>query len=168
MVSLARLLPNLRIAPDDRVEKRVKEAHHGGRMRKRILLVEDDQHSRNGLQASLLAEGHGVEGVSDGWQAFRKIKEGVFDLAVVDLDLPTVFGVPVTGWDVVRILRAYSPELPIIMTSAQEDGGIQRLVKRFKVSTFMVKPIDPASIKAFIRGLDQQIPQKTAMDCSVC
>jgi len=27
--------------------------------------------------------------------------------------------------------------------SAQEDGSIQRLVKRFKVSTFMVKPIDP-------------------------
>lgn len=137
-------------------------------MRKRILLVEDDQHSRSGLQASLLADGHGVEGVSDGWQAFRKIKEGVFDLAVVDLDLPAVLGVPVTGWDVVRILRAYSPELPIIMTSAQEDGGIQRLVKRFKVSTFMVKPIDPASIKAFIRGLDQQIPQKAVMDCSVC
>ena len=137
-------------------------------MRKRILLVEDEQQSRTGLQASLLAEGHGVEGVSDGWQAFRKIKEGIFDLAVVDLDLPPVLGVLVTGWDVVRILRAYSPEIPIIMMSAQEDGGIQRLVKRFKVSAFMVKPIDPASVKAFIRGLDQQAPKTTVVDCSVC
>jgi DNA-binding response OmpR family regulator len=137
-------------------------------MRRRILLVEDDHHSRNGLQAALLAEGHGVEGVSDGWQAFRKIKEGIFDPAVVDLDLPSVLGVPVTGWDVVRILRAYSPEIPIIMMSAQEDGGIQRLVKRFKVSTFMVKPIDPATVKSFIRGLDQQVPRATVVDCSVC
>jgi DNA-binding response OmpR family regulator len=137
-------------------------------MRKRILLVEDDQHSRNGLQASLLAEGHGVEGVSDGWQAFRKIKEGIFDLAVVDLDLPSVLGVLVTGWDVVRILRAYAPEIPIIMMSAQEDGGIQRLVKRFKVSAFMVKPIDPASVKTFIRGLDHQTPKAAVVDCSVC
>lgn len=136
-------------------------------MRKRILLVEDDQHSRNGLQVSLLAEGHGVEGVSDGWQAFRKIKEGIFDLALVDLDLPSVLGVLVSGWDVVRILRAYSPEIPIIMMSAQEDGGIQRLVKRFKVSAFMVKPIDPASVKAFIRGLDQQSPKAAVVDCSV-
>ena len=137
-------------------------------MRRRILLVEDDQHSRNGLQASLLAEGHGVDGVSDGWQAFRKIKEGIFDLAVVDLDLPSVLGVLVTGWDVVRILRAYSPEIPIIMVSAQEDAGIQRLVKRFKVSAFMVKPIDPASVKTFIRELDRQTPKAAVVDCSVC
>ena len=137
-------------------------------MRRRILLVEDDQHSRNGLQASLLAEGHGVEGVSDGWQAFQKIKEGIFDLAVVDLDLPPILGVSVTGWDVVRILRAYSPEIPIIMMSAHEDGGSQRLVKRFKVSIFMVKPIDPASVKAFVRGLDQHPPKAAVVDCGVC
>lgn len=115
-----------------------------------------------------MAEGHGVEGVSDGWQAFRKIKEGIFDLAVVDLDLPSVLGVLVNGWDVVRILRAYAPEIPIIMMSAQEDGSIQRLVKRFKVSAFMVKPIDPAGVKAFIRGLDRQTPKTSVVDCSVC
>ena len=137
-------------------------------MRKRILLVEDDEHSRNGLQFSLLAEGHGVEGVSDGWQAFRKIKEGIFDLAIVDLDLPSVLGVLVTGWDVVRILRAYSPAIPIIMMSAQDDAGIQRLVKRFKVSAFMIKPIDPAKVKACIRELDVEIPNAGAVDCSVC
>lgn len=73
-----------------------------------------------------------------------------------------------TGWDVVRILRAYSPEIPIIMMSAQEDDGVRRLVKRFKVSTFLVKPIDPASVKAFIRGLDQQASKAAVVDCSVC
>jgi len=148
--------------------RREASAEPGYTMRRRVLLVEDDQHSRNGLQVSLVAEGHGVEGVSDGWQAFRKIKEGVFDLAVVDLDLPAVLGVPVTGWDVVRILRAYSPEIPIIMMSAQEDEGIRRLVKRFRVSTFMVKPIDPADVKAFIRGLEQQASRTEVVDCGVC
>ena len=137
-------------------------------MRKRILLVEDDEHSRNGLQLFLLAEGHGVEGVSDGWQAFRKAKEGVFDLAIVDLDLPSVLGVLVTGWDVVRILRAYSPEIPIIMMSAQDDGGIQRLVKRFKVHAFMIKPIHTEKLKACIQRLDVETAAATTVDCSVC
>jgi hypothetical protein len=41
-------------------------------------------------------------------------------------------------------------------------------VKRFKVSTFMVKPIDPATVKSFIRGLDQHVPKATVVDCSVC
>jgi hypothetical protein len=60
---------------------------------------------------------------------------------------------------------AYSPESDILVSA--EDGGI-RLVKRFKVSTFLVKPIDPASVKAFIRGLDQQASKAAVVDCSVC
>ena len=136
------------------------------RMRKRILLVEDDQHSRKGLQDCLLAEGHGVEAVSDGWQAFRKIKEGVFDLAIVDLDLPPVLGVVVTGWDVVRILRAYFPEIPIIILSAQVDKLTLRLVERFKISTFIVKPIDPPRVKSVIRELGSAAQRVPAVECA--
>ncbi len=137
-------------------------------MRRRILLVEDDQHSRNGLQASLGADRHGVEAVSDGWEAFRRIKEGAFDLAVVDLDLPPVHGVLVTGWDVVRILRAYCPNISIILTSAQGDDEVRRLAKRFKVSVFLVKPIDPNDVKLFIQGLDRVAQDVAVVDCSVC
>jgi CheY-like chemotaxis protein len=135
--------------------------------RKRILLVEDDQHSRKGLQASLLADGHGVEAVSDGWQAFRCIKDGAFDIALVDLDLPPVMGVPVTGWDVARILRAYDPAIPIVVMTAQEDEGVQRLARRFKLSAFMVKPVDTAKIRAFIRTLGHEIPRGVAAECTV-
>ena len=137
-------------------------------MRKRILLVEDDRHSRDGLQASLASDKHGVEAVSDGWEAFRRIKEGAFDLAVVDLDLPPVLGVLVTGWDVIRILRAYCPNIPIILTSAQGDDEVRRLAKRFRVSVFMVKPIDPNAVKAFIQGLDHNNQDIAVVDCSVC
>jgi DNA-binding response OmpR family regulator len=137
-------------------------------MRKRILLVEDDPHSRNGLQASLVSDRHGVEAVSDGWQAFRRIKEGCFDLAIVDLELPPVQGVVVTGWDVVRILRAYCPDISILVMSAQGDDEVRRLAKRFKVSDFMVKPIDPGVVKAFIKGLDRKTHEVSVVDCSVC
>jgi CheY-like chemotaxis protein len=136
-------------------------------MRRRILIVEDDQHSRKGLQDSLLTDGHSVEAVSDGWQAFRKIKEGVFDLAIVDLELPPVLGVAMTGWDLVRILRAYFPGIPIVVVSSQEDAVIRRLLDRFKVSTFLVKPIDPARIKAVARGLDAEILPVPAVECTI-
>ena len=115
-------------------------------MHKRILIVEDDQHSRKGLQDCLLAEGYGVEAAPDGWQAFRKIKEGVLDLAIVDLDLPSVTGV---------------------MVSAQEDQVIHRLVERFKVSAFMVKPIEPAQVKSIVRGLGPAARQLPAVECSI-
>jgi DNA-binding response OmpR family regulator len=135
-------------------------------MRMRILIVEDDQHSRKGLQDCLMADGHGVEAVPDGWQAFRKIKEGAFDLAIVDLDLPPILGVIVSGWDVVRILRAYFTEIPIIILSAQEDKAIHRQVERLKVSTFMVKPIDPARVKSVVRSLGPVGQRTPAVECT--
>jgi DNA-binding response OmpR family regulator len=137
-------------------------------MRKRILIVEDDLHSRKGLQDSLLAAGHSVDAVSDGWQALRKIKEGIFDLAIVDLDLPPVLGVVVSGWDLVRILRAFMPEIPIIIVSVQEDAVIRRLVERFKVPAFMVKPIDPVQLRATVRSLQPIPPRFPAMEMSTC
>jgi DNA-binding response OmpR family regulator len=143
-------------------------AAEGANMRKRILLVEDDPHSRKGLQDSLLGDGHGVEAVSDGWQALRNIKEGVFDLAIVDLDLPSVQGVLVTGWDLARILRAYSPGIPILMVSAHEDRFTQRLVERFKISAFMLKPIDPVRFKAVVRNLDPAAPRLQVAEWSPC
>jgi CheY-like chemotaxis protein len=137
-------------------------------VRQRILIVEDDRHSRKGLQDCLVAEGHGVEAVGDGWQAFAKIKEGFFDLAIVDLDLPSVLGVAITGWDVVRIFRAYFPEIPIIMLSAQEDKAVSRLIERFKVSSFMVKPIDPPRVKAVVRDLGRGVQRAHEAECSRC
>jgi CheY-like chemotaxis protein len=109
-----------------------------------------------------------VEAVSDGWQAFRKIKEGVFDLAIVDLELPPVLGVAITGWDLVRILRAYFPGIPIVMLSSQEDATIRRLLDRFKVSTFLVKPIDPARIRATARSLEEDILPVPVVECTMC
>ena len=137
-------------------------------MRKRILIVEDDRHSRKGLQDSLLADGHNVDAVPDGWQALRKIKEGIFDLAIVDLDLPPVLGVVVTGWDLVRILRAFLPDIPIIIVSVQEDPVIRRLVERFKVPAFMVKPIDPTQLRATVRSLQPGVPRIPAVEVSTC
>jgi hypothetical protein len=32
----------------------------------------------------------------------------------------------------------------------------------------MVKPIDPADVKAFIRGLEQQASRTEVVDCGVC
>jgi DNA-binding response OmpR family regulator len=137
-------------------------------MRKRILIVEDDRHSRKGLQDALLTDGHSVDAVSDGWQALRKIKEGIFDLAIVDLDLPPVLGVVVTGWDLVRILRAFLPEIPIIIVSVQEDPVIRRLVERFKVPAFMVKPIDTAQLRATVRSLQPGVFRIPAVEMSNC
>ena len=79
------------------------------RVSRRILVVDDDRPSREGLSAALAREGHSVDAAGDAWQAIIRLRAESFDIAVVDLDLPAVHGVELGGWDVARIARAYRP-----------------------------------------------------------
>ncbi|MBI4574509.1 MAG: response regulator [candidate division NC10 bacterium] len=123
-------------------------------MEKRILIVDDDLHSREGLRDTLLGEGHRVETSADSWQAIRKIKEGVFDIAIIDLDLPAFHGVVVTAWDLARIFRAYHPAISIIVVSAEEERTVRAQAEQLRVSEFLVKPISPSKLKAIVRTLN--------------
>jgi len=120
---------------------------------KRILVVDDDLYSREGLRVSLQGEGYRVETAADSWQAIRIIKEHPFDIAIIDLDLPPVHGVTVNGWDLARIFRAYHPAISIIVVSAEDRQAARVEAERLKVSEFLEKPINPTQLKMIVRTL---------------
>lgn len=60
--------------------------------RTRILVVEDDALQQSILKAALEADGYQVETASDGLDAVWKIREGRFDLALIDYRLPEIDG----------------------------------------------------------------------------
>ncbi len=123
-------------------------------MEKRILVVDDDLHSREGLRATLQGEGYRVETAADSWQAIKEIKERRFDIAIIDLDLPPVHGVTVSGWDLARIFRAYHPAISIIVVSAEERDAVRAEAEQLRVSEFLEKPINPAQLKMIVRTLE--------------
>lgn len=61
-------------------------------MQSRILVVEDDPLQRSVLKAALAADGHEVETCSDGLDAVWTIREGRFDLVLLDYQLPQING----------------------------------------------------------------------------
>lgn len=85
--------------------------------KKALILVDGDVQDREGLDSSLLGEGYAVDTPMDSWQAIRRMKEFHYDLAIIELDLPPVHGVAVTGWDLGRIFRAYNPAISIVYLS---------------------------------------------------
>ena len=85
--------------------------------KKALVLVDGDLQERKGLDGSLVGEGYVVDTPTDSWQAIRKMKESRYELAVIELDLPPVHGVAVTGWDLGRIFRAYNPAISIVYLS---------------------------------------------------
>lgn len=130
-------------------------------MNTRILLVDDEPHSREGLRDALAREGHRVETAPDGWQAIRKIKEGRFQVALVNLDLAPYQGVPLTGWDLFRIFRLYNPELAVILMAADAwRAGRPRAEELGVAAQVLEKPISLAELKRLVReaGAPRAVP----------
>jgi CheY-like chemotaxis protein len=121
---------------------------------RRILVVDEELNSREGLRRWLVGDGHVVETASDGWQAIRKMKESRFDIAIIDLDLPAVRGVAVNGWDLARISRAYNPMIFLIMIGSESRTRVKAQLEALRVSEFIEKPINLSQLKTLVRQLD--------------
>jgi two-component system, OmpR family, response regulator len=133
--------PTLTMAPDT------------GRVTRRILVVDDDRPSREGLSAALAREGHSVDAAGDAWQAIIRLRAQSFDIAVVDLDLPAVHGVDLGGWDVVRIARAYRPDIAVIVLSADEDSTPGPEALALDVTGILGKPISLQELTGLVETL---------------
>ncbi len=72
----------------------------------RILVVEDDDDLRDLMIALLQQIGHHADGASDGPAALESVQADVFDVLLLDLDLPGL-----SGLEVARLLVA-SPDVP--------------------------------------------------------
>ncbi len=85
-----------------------------------ILLVEDNDDSRDALARRLSRRGYEVEPAIDGEEAVRKAGERAFDLILMDMNLPAI-----DGWEATRRIRAASRnrETPIIALTAHAMTG---------------------------------------------
>jgi DNA-binding response OmpR family regulator len=87
----------------------------------RILLVEDEEHLARGLAFNLEAEGYRVETTERGESALERLanpdREEV-DLVVLDVMLPGM-----SGFDVVRRLRAAENHVPVLLLTARDAAS---------------------------------------------
>lgn len=136
---------------------------------KNILLVEDDQPSRDLYRSALQRSGYTVVTAEDGMAALRSIGSAVPQLIVLDMMLPKL-----SGRDVLRELRA-NPEtrhVPVIIITGTdvrnlaERAGILVLQKPFELAV-LVKAVDAAVRRASQIETAGRAPVKTALDGSL-
>ena len=90
----------------------------------RILVVEDDLFLRELYADILKGEGYTVESAADGIEALAKIKEGGYDLILLDIIMPKM-----DGLEVMRQAKKESPKSPnkkvIFLTNLDKDEEIK-------------------------------------------
>jgi len=112
--------------------------------RKTVLLVEDDDDSREALTEILAAEGYRVVGASDGLEALARMIAGASpSVIVLDVMLPLMNGIEFL---LARRLRPDLGSAPVILLSGMGDDLEGLRGGSFNVREFLRKPVDPGRL----------------------
>lgn len=118
-----------------------------------ILVVDDDRAFRLSTAALLQQDGYQVVSVSDGQQAVEALREGRFDLMLLDLRMPGT-----DGLGVVEALRTWGDGIPILMISGfgTVDAAVRAL--HLGVDDFLTKPVEPDVLSHRVADLLERRP----------
>jgi two-component system catabolic regulation response regulator CreB len=116
-------------------------------MRKRILLLEDEQAIADTLLYALQSEGFEVRHVRLVREALAAFEQMPPDLAVLDVGVPDG-----NGFDVCRAIRKTS-ELPIVFLTARHEEIDRVLGLELGADDYVVKPFSPREVCARVRAI---------------
>ena len=112
-----------------------------------LLLIEDDDAIRTGLELALTRQGHRVVSAASGEEGLERLREQRPDLIVLDVMLPGI-----DGFEVCRRIRR-SDQLPIILLTARSDDIDVVVGLESGADDYVVKPIQPRVLDARIRAV---------------
>ena len=113
----------------------------------RILLVDDEQSVQKLLSYPLRKEGYEVVPALDGREALDRVRDGTFDLVVLDVMLPKV-----DGFDVCRQIRAHST-VPIIMLTAKAEEIDKVLGLELGADDYITKPFSMREFRSRVKAV---------------
>jgi two-component system, OmpR family, KDP operon response regulator KdpE len=111
----------------------------------RILLVEDDAHSRAALTALLAADGAEVVGAECGRTALTQ-GDSIFDVVLTDLGLPDI-----PGDVLLRTLLARAPVRPLVIVMTGYGEPHLTRARQSGADVVLLKPLDWTALRAHVR-----------------
>ncbi|MCJ7580367.1 MAG: response regulator transcription factor [Candidatus Aminicenantes bacterium] len=128
-------------------------------MKKKILIIEDEQDLVKGLRLNLIDEGYEVIWAEDGLMGFLKAQEELPDLIILDIMLPKM-----DGLEVCRELRKKNINIPIIMLTAKGEEVDKVVGLEIGADDYMTKPF---SIRELLARIKAHLRRETREDKNV-
>ncbi|HEU4364741.1 MAG TPA: response regulator [Candidatus Krumholzibacteria bacterium] len=115
-------------------------------MKRRILVVDDEQQIRDLLRESLTRAGYEVVDAPDGKQAIDLLRKQTFDIVISDILMPEK-----DGLEVIMYLQRESPMTKCIAISAPSNRVFLQSAQLLGATRVVEKPFTVADIEAAIR-----------------
>jgi two-component system cell cycle response regulator DivK len=132
-----------------RFEDTGSEANADRPLRKKVLIVEDNDLNMKLFNDLLVAHGYGTLQSKDGVEALKLARQHRPDLILMDIQLPEVSGLQVTQWiKEDKDLRA----IPIIAVTAFAMKGDEEKIREGGCEAYIAKPI---SITSFLQTVER-------------
>ncbi len=124
-----------------------------------IIVVEDNETMRLGLQENLISAGHTVRAFSAGAQALEALKNHSVDLLITDLRME-----PMDGLTVLQQARQLQPDLEVLLISAY--GTVDDAVKAMKLGAadFLTKPFSREELLLRVNRIAEKLQQQKQIE----
>ncbi len=123
---------------------------------KRVLIVDDEPAIRKFLRVTLTAEDYDIIEAASGQEALTKAASEKPDIIVLDIGLPDISGIEVTG-----LLRKWT-QLPIIILSVRGAESDKIAALDAGADDYLTKPFGVGELLARLRAALRRVAQTTS------
>lgn len=117
----------------------------------RVLLAEDHATNQYVFSAYLRDAGHTVTMVDNGAEAVRAVRDGSFDVVLMDVQMPVMDGL--TASRAIRALGGPAATVPILALTASAMPGDREACLAAGMNGHLTKPISAAGLRAALRDV---------------
>jgi len=113
-----------------------------------VLIIDDEQEIRESILQLLRMEGHSADAASTAEEGLKKIEGGVFDLILLDINLPDR-----NGLDLLKAIKHEAPEVGVIMITAYDSSQMAFQASKEGAESYITKPWDNDKLLLEVRNL---------------
>jgi DNA-binding response OmpR family regulator len=106
-----------------------------------LLIIDDEASLRHTLARILQRSGYEVTTAGGGPEALRLIADQPFDLVYLDIRMPEM-----SGLEVLKIIHTKTPDIPVILFTAQPDVSSAVEALRQGATDYLLKPLKPKTL----------------------
>jgi len=126
-----------------RTTNEIRLRHGGEKLRRRILVVEDNTVARTITTQVLRGRGYDVDCATNGEEAIASANTVLYDLVLMDLQMPGMNGFQAAA--AIRTLKAYK-RVPILAFTANSPDEYRNVSGKQGLDGFLAKPIRPQEL----------------------
>jgi DNA-binding response OmpR family regulator len=126
-------------------------------MRKKVLIVDDEEVIRKFLRIHLAKLGYEVKEAADGEQAIEQLGKDDFDLLICDILMPKK-----DGWEVIKEVKSNpkTKNLPVIVLTAKNEDSDMFKGYDLGANYYMTKPFTKAQLLYGLKLMLDETPEE--------